>query len=308
MDSVVLCLTAYGLFPDSTATYSFHFEVKQLAEAIQTDSLYYGNSVLPVDEGTMFFNGTVNVSPTDTVIRLRLDNSIRQVLAQSADANQFTELTRGLRIRIVPDGDEGMMGVNFAAVTTGLTTYYRYGSDTLESEYTFVIGTGATHFTHFSHNYSGTVFASADSVGGSQRLYLEPMAGHRVVVNFDAAVRDFAAAHPRAVIHHAELQLTLDASADANLPGRIIGMHKLGGEDTYINDFLSSGGDGTYNIAGNYYRLRVTQHLQGLLRDGGDQKGTHLVLDARRSSAQRTVLCGLQKQSTKPRIIFVYSE
>ena len=307
IDSVMLCLTTNGLYPDTAATYSFHFEVKQLAEAVHSDSLYYSTSQIPVDEGTTFFDGTVSVGPTDTVVRLRMDDAIRTVLAQQGTADEFIEATRGLRIRIVPDGDMGMMGINFAAVSTGLTTYYRYNTDSLESQYTFIIGDGATHFTNFGHNYSGTVFASADSVGGAQRLYLEPMAGHRVVLNFDAAVRAFAEAHPRAAIHHAELQLQPDASADANRPERIIGMHKVGGQDSYINDFLTTSGDGTYNTADGRYRLRVSQHLQGLLRDGTDH-GIHLVLDARRSAAQRTVLCGTQNRSTAPRIVIVYSE
>ena len=308
IDSVILCLTSDGLYPDSTATYSFHFEVKQLAEPVLSDTLYYSNQSLPVDEGATFFDATVSVAPTDTVVRLRMDDAIRTVLAQQASAEEFTTLTRGLRIRIVPDGDMGMMGINFAAVRTGLTTYYRYGADTIESEYTFVIGDGATHFTQFSHDYSGTAFASADSVGGAQRLYLEPLAGHRVVLSFDQAVRDFAAAHPRAAIHHAELRLQPDATADDNRPGRIIGLHKVDGEDSYINDFLTTSGDGTYNTADGCYRLRVTQHLQGLLRDGADPQGTHLVLDARRSAAQRTVICGTQVAGKAPHIIIVYSE
>lgn len=307
IDSVVLCLTASGLYPDTSATYNFHLEVKHLAEPVLSDTLYYSHQSVPAAENETFFDGTVSVGPTDTVVRLRMDDAIREVLAQNADAAQFTTLTRGLRIRIVPDGDMGMMGINFAAVTTGLTTYYRYGdTSSTESEYTFVIGDGATHFTNFSHDYSGTVF-DADSIGGAQRLYLEPLAGHRVVLNFDQAVRDFAAEHPRAVIHHAELQLQPDASADGNLPSRIIGMHKVGGDDSYINDFLSASGDGTYNAADGCYRLRVTQHLQGLLRDGKDH-GLHLVLDARRSSAERTVVCGPQQSGKAPRIVIVYSE
>lgn len=306
IDSVVLCLVTDGLFPDSSASYNFHFTVRQLAEPVQTDSLYYSHSSLPVDETATFFNGTVTVGPADTVVRLRLNDNILNVIKDSATAADFILHARGLRIAIEPDSDPGMLGINFAAVKTGLSVFYRYGADTLESEYVFLVGAGATHFTQFVHDYSGTAFASADSVGGAQTLYLEPLAGYRAVVNFDAAVRAFSAAHPRAVIHYAELQLTPSASADANRPGRVIGLHKVGGEDTYINDFLSASGDGTYQTADGRFRLRVTQHMQGLLR-GGSDPGTHLVLDARRSSAQRTVIDGLQA-SNPPRIILVYTE
>ena len=44
IDSVELCLVNDGLYPDSTATYNFHFEVMRLAEAIVSDSDYYSNN------------------------------------------------------------------------------------------------------------------------------------------------------------------------------------------------------------------------------------------------------------------------
>ena len=90
------------------------------------------------------------------------------------------------------------------------------------------------------------------------------------------------------------------------MPDMLVAVRQVDGMDTYINDLLSSGIDGRYHADGNYYRMRVSQHLQGLLRDGGDA-GMRLVLDSRRSSAANVVLAG--SQAANPiRIAFVYSE
>ena len=48
MDSVVLTLAKTQLFPDSSRTYNFHFEVVQLAEALKSDTSFYATSTLPV--------------------------------------------------------------------------------------------------------------------------------------------------------------------------------------------------------------------------------------------------------------------
>ena len=64
--------------------------------------------------------------------------------------------------------------------------------------------------------------------------------------------------------------------------------------------------DGTYDASRNCYRLRVTQHLQGLLRAGVDH-GTLLVLNSRRSSAARAIINGLSA-TNHPRIEFIYTE
>jgi hypothetical protein len=52
--------------------------------------------------------------------------------------------------------------------------------------------------------------------------------------------------------------------------------------------------------------MRVTRHLQELLRSGVDY-GTEIYIDARRSTAYRTVLNGTS--TTNPvKVVFVYSE
>ena len=311
IDSVVLTLVKHHLYPDDTmGRYRFHFEVMQLAEAVQSDSTYYSDRSLPVNPAGVYYNQADSVRMTDTVLRLKLDNSIANVLRQTATADEFVQQTKGLRIRLTEAADEGMLSINFAATKTCLTVYYRYReSDTVSSRYTFLLGTGTTRFTQFIHDYSGSVTLGADSIDGSQTLYLEPMAGYNVLLSFDQAVRTFAAAHPFASIHLAELLLPVASGADAVKPDGILARVATGSQ-SYVDDltdiYAISGFDGTYDASRNCFRLRLTQHVQGMLRNGGDP-GTLLTLNEKQYNAARTMLKGTAT-SDPVRIEIVYSE
>lgn len=313
IDSVVLTLAKNQLFPDTGRVYDFHFEVKQLAEPLLTDTSFYADDVLPVDESRVFFDDVVKVRELDSVITLKLDPSIYGVIRRTATAEEFIQHTKGLRVRITDAGDEGMISIDFSLATTCLRTYYHYmnGSDTTQGYYTFLLGAGTSHFTHFEHDYSGTQFANRNRFPGTYRLFLEPLGGHQVRLSFDRDLQAFRAAHPWAVIHHAELVLSLSPESPSQHPDQILTLGKdVDGSDVYIDDLIDlytyAGYDGTYHEDGNYYRMRVTQHLQGLMRQGNDP-GMLLLLNSRRNAAQRAIFYGLES-ANRPRIIFVYTE
>lgn len=315
IDSVVLSFAKNQLFPDTAATYHFHFEVKQLAEALLSDTVvYYAFDQLPVDENATFFNATVPVNYYDTVVTLKLDSSINNVIRRSATAEDFLAETKGLRIRILNSSDEGMVTIDFSSVNTCLRAHYHYvyENDTISGVYSFLLGTGTAHFTHFTHDYSGTLFASGSPFPGTYRLYLEPLAGHRIRLSFDNAIQAFHAAHPWAVIHHAELLLPVaPESIGTSLPDQILTFGRDDeGHDWYVDDLINvhdlTGYDGTFHSDRNLYRIRIAQHLQGLLRLGHDP-GFMLQINACRHAAQRVVLNGLST-TDRPRIAIVYSE
>ena len=313
IDSVVLSFYKNQLFPDTAGAYAFHFEVKQLAQPLLSDTSYYAFDELPVDESTLFYDATVNVAYSDTMISLVLDSSVNSMLRLSASAEDFIAATKGLRVRITTAGDPGMVSLDFSSAYTCMRAYfhYTYGETTTNGTYSFLMGAGTSHFIHFEHNYSGTLFAGADSLGGGQRLYLEPLGGHNVRLSFDKAIRAFHAAHPLAAIHHAELVMPVAPEAPTLKPDQILllGLSESGNE-YYIDDLLNTstlrGYDGTFHDDGNYFRMRMSQHLQGLLRKGADP-GLVLMLNSRRHAAQRTVLMG-NATTEKPKIILVYSE
>ena len=313
IDSVVLTLVKDHTYPDSTATYNFHFEVMHLAEPLLTDTVYYSCDTLAVAPRAKYFDQTVTVAPTDSVVRLKLDNSIRTILNQTGSAEDFITATKGLRIRITDAGDDGMLGINFKATNTCITVYHRYSADdTVDATYPFLLGNGTSHFIHFEHDYTSSVTGGADSIDGTAALYIEPLAGYNLLISFDSAVRAFVAAHPTAVLHHAELLLPVTSPTTPSLPDRILAVAKRdSANDVYTDDLMMditsmARFDGTYDASRNCYRLRVTQHLQGLLRAGVDH-GTLLVLNSRRSSAARAIINGLSA-TNHPRIEFIYTE
>lgn len=313
IDSVVLTLVKDHTYPDSTATYNFHFEVMHLAEPLLTDTVYYSCDTLAVDPTAKYFDQTVTVAPTDSVVRLKLDNSISIILNQTGSAEDFITATKGLRIRITDAGDDGMLGINFKATNTCITVYHRYSADdTVDATYPFLLGNGTSHFIHFEHDYTSSVTGGADSIDGTAALYIEPLAGYNLLISFDSAVRAFVAAHPTAVLHHAELLLPVTSPTTPSLPDRILAVAKRdSANDVYTDDLMMditsmARFDGTYDASRNCYRLRVTQHLQGLLRAGVDH-GTLLVLNSRRSSAARAIINGLSA-TDHPRIEFIYTE
>lgn len=313
IDSVILTLTKSQLFPDTGRVYNLHFEVKQLEEPLLSDTSFYAESTLPVNETAVFFDDDVMVSNSDTVIRLVMKPAIYSVLHQTATAEEFIKNTKGLRVKITNAGDEGMVSIDFSSSTTCLRTYYHYlyDNDTSSGFYTFLMGAGTSHFTHFEHNYSGTLFASGNHVPGTLRLYLEPLAGHRIRMSFNRDLQAFRAAHPWAVIHHAELIMPLAPESPEQHPDQILTLGKeANNSDVYIDDLIDlytlSGYDGNLHEEGNYYRMRITQHLQGLMREGED-RGIMLLLNSRRNAAQRAIFNGTGTTNC-PRIIFVYSE
>jgi len=155
---------------------------------------------------------------------------------------------------------------------------------------------------------------TADSIEGSTLLYLEPLGGTRVRLNMQEFIDTFRVAHPTAVIHYAELILPVRNTAGKQRPNRIMALkYEADGTSAYVTDanylanpYTYTGYDGYYHPETGYYRLRITRHLQELLRCGKDYD-TELVLDERRSSSFRTVLNGYE--ATKPvRVELIYSE
>lgn len=300
IDSVVLTMVPQDLFPDTSLSYSMRFEVVQLEEAIDASGTYYATDNLAVNSSAVVYDGTVTVTSATKTVDLHLGGPIIDILRTTADRDQFATETKGLRISIAETGsDNGMVTFDLSDTRTGIRIFYHYNSDT--TYYDFSISNGK-HFTHCEHDYSGTALDGQTSLDGGNRLYMDPLGGFNIVVGFDRAIRTFHTEHPMAVIHSAELLLPLATEADGRHPKRLIATNGT----RYIIDYISAGVDGYYNSDSNWYRIRMPQHLQGMLRDGYDH-GTHLLIDARGSVAERTVINGYN-ETDKVRIKLIYTE
>ena len=319
VDSAMLSLVIVDRYPAMTGSQTLRLRITQTAEMVSPDSVYYASSELPLS-ATVFLDTTFTISANDTVLRFSLNSAFRDLFSNHVfPSNTVLQQTlRGFCIECVESSsDPLMLTFDMGKSASGLSLYYQDAEGATQSGQLQVGYTSpqseSNHFCQFSHTYSGQFLqlqqGAIDSIDGVSQLYLEPLGGTAVCINIDSYVRRFHAAHPRAVIHYAELLLPVNAAADDAKPSRIVAYRRYAtGSTIFVNDYLSdnAGYDGYYDEAKGLYRLRITHHLQGLMMAGADY-GTLLMLDGRRSSACRTILNGTQSTDAV-RIAFVYSE
>lgn len=319
IDSVVMTLVVDTVFParmDSTPV-PLHIVINQLAEPLRSDSSYNAYDQLQ-ESSTCFFDSVVDFVADS--LRLRLRPEIYVVLQrESPSPSDFVEQTKGFAMHLGNDCQK-LVTVNWSATNTRLVVYYHNPDvDTNARQYEFIINGDAAHSMYYKHDYSGTPLAAfdhnkKDTLIGNQLLYLEPLGGTRVRLSLQPFLNQFYAQHPTAVVHYAELLLPVYDTADTQTPVRILAMKKgADGSLTYVTDanvltntYTYTGFDGYYHRDKHYYRLRITRHLQELLRTGQDY-GTELIIDARRSSGFHTVLNGSEADDPV-RVDFVYTD
>lgn len=331
-DSVVLGLVVDKWYPslhDSNATMRLHFMVERLAAPFGDSTIYYSTDDIAVGTSAndIYFDSTITCSGKDSIIYLHLHTArIREIFANTTSDAEFRSAARGLRIRLINDADAKMISFNMAATATKVTSYYRYGINATAGSLDFVIGTTATatakRFTRFIHQRSADMQRLAeglDSLPGNDLLYLSPMGGTMIKFDLQQWIDAFRMAHPTAIIHYAELIAPVAEQADDEPPARLLAYKTAqNGFRASIPDLLDahtySGFDGHYNKTKGHYRMRVTQHLQQLLRTGEDY-GSLIVIDGRLSTANRTIINGCDntthagKVDNLPiRIDFIYSE
>ena len=318
IDSVKMTLvidTLYPIQPDSTVR-RVHIRMMQLAEPLNGDSNYRATASIP-DGNTCFFDGEADYLYGSDSMVLTLDTAIYSVLKQTCSRDDFHDRTKGFSLRLAPDA-QTLITVNLAATNTRITLYY-HTSTAEDLKYNFVINSGAVQFMHYDHDFTGTVLQplannSGDSIDGSRRLYLLPLGGTKVRMNWQPFIDTFRVNHPTATIHYAELVLPVAPEGDTSRAARLMAL-KINDDGTlaYVTDanvltnpYTYSGFDGRYHADKGYYRLRVTQHLQELLRTGKDH-GTELIIDARRSTAFPAMLNGTE-DGNPIHIDFIYTE
>lgn len=327
IDSAVLYLQLSEVFPDSNS-HTLHLTVKQLDEAINNDSSYISTD--QIGATATFYDETFTFSPADNgVLRLKLDNDviIPLIKQQFQSQDDFKERFRGLRIRLEDDSDPLMLTVNFQGSSTLMKVHYTHVSDnaTMHDTVNFLVGCNAStsninHFCHFEHAYGSSPIATLasgalDSLKGTYKIYFEPMGGTMVYLNINGYIQRFHEAHPNAVINYAELLLPTADDADDMKPDQIVAykqyangyMLPISDNNSMTSPYAYGGFDGTYNVSTGYYRLRISQYMQELLRDGTDY-GMMLFLNRRRSSARRTVVNGSAHATNPVRIAIIYSE
>lgn len=315
IDSIELALVLDEKYPNDSCT--VNLKISQLTEGINKDSNYYAFS--DIATGSVLFNDLVTIPDTSKCIAVVLNSTANDLFRNRFDSpSDFIEQIKGLCIELVDNGTPAMLTINFAATATKMKVLY-HDNNNVHSSLDILIGSSTsdsktTHFSQFLHSYNGEIqhtFNNNDSIAGTEKLYLEPLGGTYVHLNIDSFVKQFHQAHPKAIIHYAELLLPTHTASDNLKPDRIVA-NKVSSTGSimpipdYSSAYTASGYDGKYQESKGFYRIRITQHLQYLVTAGKDY-GTLLELFGSRSSARRTIINGTDS-SNPIKIHFIYSE
>jgi hypothetical protein len=193
-----------------------------------------------------------------------------------------------------------------------ISLYYKKSpTDTFSTKFNFVINDQCAKFTHFNHyNYTGSNATRAadidlqkqlglggfikDTTLGKQKLYLQSMGGVKVNLKFPNLRNNFK--NKKVIINEATLVLKNIDQNNYNTPPPLIGAFKRlsGNTFTILPDHYEGFNfiDGTYNATTREYRIRITRYIQYLLNYSDIDYGIDLVIDRKKSIANRFIFGG----------------
>lgn len=320
-DSLVLVLPYVGLFGDTNALQTF--KIYELSEALYLDSVYYSNSHVDFNVGSLLAQKTflprVNDSiPIDTSnkiipqLRLQLDPALgnRFLTASAADLltnEAFIKFFKGIAItaeEVNTPGAGSLVSVYLQNTYSRLKLYYHNSADT--AAYNFAIGTACAHFNqynHFGHANASPEFKaqlSGDTTLGQQKLYIQALGGTKIKLRFPNLKK--WASDKKIAINDAQLIMTnAEPSTIYNQPLQLgIRVMNADGTVSYTvdeGDILGAGYfDGYYNTSAKTYRFRISRYIQQLLIPATDNQGIYLFVPGASVTANRLVLNGTGKE------------
>ena len=196
-----------------------------------------------------------------------------------------------------------------------MSLYYKKNQiDTVSNKFNFVINDKCAKYTNFNHfGYIGSNsthpadidFQKQLGVGGyakdtslgQKKLYLQSMGG--VKVNFKFPYLRDLIKNQKIVINEAVLVIKNDDIDNKNTPPSLLTILKklADGKTAFLPDIFegSSFFDGTYNSTTKEYRMRITRYFQEMLNTNASDYGLVLLIDSRRTTANRFVFKGTDK-------------
>ena len=314
IDSIVMYLRIESFHPfseDSSKHYNLNFEIHQLQDQLIDTNQYYSDTAFSVSN-VVLYDEECSYSERDTVLKFKLNENSYSLFKTANNQDEFQKNLKGFRIRLKENStDDAMVVINLAAVSSKVRMYWRYGDAPKQFTYDFVCGQKVGHYSQFIHDYSSTPLRrfennKLDTIKEDPLLYLTPMGGTNLYLRIDDFIKQFYEEHKSAVIHYAELLLPVEEFPDEGEPDKLVAYRYssagyVGPIADLLDKDLMAGFDGTYDKERKCYRLRISRHVQQLLRTQVDY-GTLIVLNSRRSSARSVVF-------KKPvRIEFIYTE
>lgn len=328
LDSVVLTL-AYADYYGDTVTQQ-QFEVYRLDEVMFKDTAYYSNDVV-LANGTWLFNAPVSIYPKDSVdlggalkaphLRLKLDDALGTEFLDPANTDKFLsnaafiEFFKGLYVKtadVTTSGAGCIASFNLQASMSKLTVYYSNSSgDSLTAN--FEVNADCPRFNHFEHDYSLAEFGNTFPITGSQKLYIQSMAGVKTRIKFPYLAgidQDGAIA-----INKAELLVpAIDNSFYKSHTNLLILGVDSSGKEALIPDLVESSTyyGGSYDAVYKQYKFNIARYVQRLVSDDlpgdGIDYGLSIISSGGPVNALRTIVPGPVSADSKLQLRITYSK
>jgi hypothetical protein len=306
LDSAVLTIAyKFDFYGDTTQQQSL--SVYQMTDMLYKDSMYYSNqtkNIYPQSIGSLTFNpqprSTVNGSAPHIRIPINLSWA-QQVFAQGVEGGALETNADWLAfmngIYIKPGSSGGsLLYFNLIDTLTGLTLYYHSPSDT--SEFTFTVNSSTAYFSHYEHNYSGSLVEPYIGATGSVVNHVQANSGLKTKIEFPFLNDWYNNLGYEAAINKAELVIFGDesqASDDFPLNTRMFltSIDSIGKEHLIIDMFeTTSYYGGSLNTSTNTYKFNIARHIQSMLTGPMQNNGLYLKEIFGTENGRRAVLHG----------------
>lgn len=292
-DSLLLFIKVDTVYGDTVTPQIFR--IYPLTERLYADSVYFSNKTM---EGLYDPNeiGSVSFVPTDTLIKIRIDNTLGQLLlsadsATKSNPNTFLDYFKGFYIkpdRVTTPGKGSLASANLFATQTYLKLYYHNDTtDSLIADYD-VNSTFSARLGLLKHDYTATGIAGInDTLRNDSVLYIQSLSGLGVHLSFPG-LESWKDSLPIA-IHKAELLLYPDPVQNESFftrPSRLDAYIKTssGNFGTIADASLSTSTGGTtydflggsYNETLKAYRFTLTYHFQRYLQGKSERSDIYV--------------------------------
>lgn len=314
VDSIVLVLrydSYYGTEDQQT------FEVFEVTEAFDKERAYYSNDTLSIDMmplGSKTFTPSldsvlVGLNNQPSQIRIKLANSFAQRLLNLSgtsvfeDNDAFQEYFKGLLIKPtalssmnLPKGAICYFSPNSS--TSGLYLYFTDNGGIIPTpvSYRFEINSDDQRFSHFSHDYSGTIIEQAlnNTIADTSITFVQAMSGVKTHIKMPN-LQDIIADGQKKIINQAELVIPVVEGSyieDGIANRLVIVAADSSGLGIIIPDFFvdSDYFGGIYDETNKEYRFNITRHIHQLINNNRKDYGMILLVSGAPVNAERAIL------------------
>jgi len=292
------------------------FEVYELLEKMNVDSIYYSNKQIPIITTQQIGVATLTPDVEDSVwvdtlhypphLRIKLSKEFFSGFLTSSyysSNSNFQNVFKGIYLKstTIPSSGQGaILYLNLTHADSRLTLFYH--NDASDSLYYYfgITNDGCARFSHFDHDYSSAADIS-NQLNTSYSIqenyvYVQPMGGVRTKITFPAIKTMFG--NHKVAINKAELILPVESSsvdsvftAHSKLVATIADSAK---GPLILPDYYEGASyfGGNYDAVKKEYSFNIARYIQQVMNGTKENNGLYIIANSRPTTANRVQLFG----------------